>query len=619
MINILRSIPWAFRMTLHTAPVPFLTAVCTTLLLTFMPSAQVVLVNAAVGSVASGDTAASLTWAAVIGVLVAAYLLLQRASTSLFTMTKARVNAAAHQKLNTTLARVNPEVMSEPGMQKHLRAARESLTKQEIPTQANSVVTLCAAVAMVLLLCATIAGTSLPAAFFVAGCMVPLSAAMVLLAKRDYRIYGQVYEDRREEAYFLDALTHPSTAREIATLGAGGFFADGVARARDRATGREYHLEAVRGIVVGFSGLICSVLLMGALYCLISSGASAGEIAGALVGTLTCIAATQDVGYAFGQVSNGAMSIAQYRAFVDNPRYVLASETTHHNPPATGDSPRELTVRSLSVTYPGVDAPTLHQVNLHIQRGQMVALVGASGAGKTTLVRGILGLTPTTAGSVLFDDTPVDSLSVQQVFKHTTLLSQDYGRYELTVRENLLLGTHAQGQEPPTDQRLWDALSKARAAEFVQALPAGLDTQLGEQWGGAGLSGGQWQRLALARLILRNTALWILDEPTSAIDAHAEEEIFATLRKVAADHMTILVSHRAWTLKHADVIHVVDRGTIVESGTYAELLGAGGRFAEIFASQIEDAPEHTPSNLPVADGAESADDTGFTKEGAPSC
>ena len=85
--------------------------------------------------------------------------------------------------------------------------------------------------------------------------------------------------------------------------------------------------------MVGFAGFICSALLMGALYCLISSGASAGEIAGALVGTLTCIAATQDVGYAFGQVSNGAMSIAQYRAFVDNPRYVLASETTHHNPP----------------------------------------------------------------------------------------------------------------------------------------------------------------------------------------------------------------------------------------------------------------------------------------------
>jgi lipid A export ATP-binding/permease msbA len=123
----------------------------------------------------------------------------------------------------------------------------------------------------------------------------------------------------------------------------------------------------------------------------------------------------------------------------------------------------------------------------------------------------------------------------------------------------------------------------------------------------------------LARLILRNTALWVLDEPTSAIDAHAEEQIFATLRKVAADHMTILVSHRAWTLKHADVIHVVDHGTIVESGTYAELLGAGGRFAEIFASQIEDAPKHTPSGLSVADGAGSADDTGFTKEGAPSC
>ena len=114
MLNILRSIPWAFRITLHTASVPFLAAVCTTLLLTFMPSAQVVLVNAAVGSVASGDTAASLTWAVVIGALVAAYLLVQRASMSLFTMTKARVNAAAHQKLNTTLARVKPEPIPTP-------------------------------------------------------------------------------------------------------------------------------------------------------------------------------------------------------------------------------------------------------------------------------------------------------------------------------------------------------------------------------------------------------------------------------------------------------------------------------------------------------------------------
>ena len=136
-----------------------------------------------------------------------------------------------------------------------------------------------------------------------------------------------------------------------------------------------------------------------------------------------------------------------------------------------------------------------------------------------------------------------------------------------------------------TDEQLWDTLEKARAAEFVRALPAGLDTQLGEQWGGVGLSGGQWQRLALARLILRNTDLWVLDEPTSAIDAETEEDIFTSLREIAAGHMTILVSHRAWTLRHADRIYVMDAGAIVESGTYAELMARDSYFARLFASQ----------------------------------
>ena len=119
----------------------------------------------------------------------------------------------------------------------------------------------------------------------------------------------------------------------------------------------------------------------------------------------------------------------------------------------------------------------------------------------------------------------------------------------------------------------------------MRALPEGLDTRLGEQWGGVGLSGGQWQRLALARLILRNTDLWVLDEPTSAIDAETEEDIFTSLREIAAGHMTVLVSHRAWTLRHADRIYVMDAGAIVESGTYAELMARDSYFARLFASQ----------------------------------
>src|SRR5690606_37757149 len=113
----------------------------------------------------------------------------------------------------------------------------------------------------------------------------------------------------------------------------------------------------------------------------------------------------------------------------------------------------------------------------------------------------------------------------------------------LTVRETVLLGTP---EVDVTDEQIWLALERAHAADFVRALPGGLGSQLGQQWGGAGLSGGQWQRIALARIHLRNAPIWILDEPTSAIDAEGEREIFAALRQVKDDHITIVVSHRAW-------------------------------------------------------------------------
>ena len=135
-----------------------------------------------------------------------------------------------------------------------------------------------------------------------------------------------------------------------------------------------------------------------------------------------------------------------------------------------------------------------------------------------------------------------------------------------------------------TDVRM-PRMDGAEATRRIRALPDGLDTRLGTQLDGVGLSGGQWQRLALARVHLRRAGVWVLDEPTSAIDAEAEQEVFAELRRQRADRVTIVVSHRAWTLREMDHIYVFDAGRVVEEGRYADLLAAGGRFAEIFAAQ----------------------------------
>nr|WP_281361731.1 ABC transporter ATP-binding protein [Nakamurella aerolata] len=237
----------------------------------------------------------------------------------------------------------------------------------------------------------------------------------------------------------------------------------------------------------------------------------------------------------------------------------------------------------VSVVYPRAAATALNDASVLARRGEMIALVGANGAGKTTLVRALVGLVRVSSGAVLVDGRRLTDLPLTERLSHFGLLTQEFGRYELTVRQAVLLGL-PEGVDV-ADDAIWRALEIAHLAALVADLPDGLDTQLGEQFGGTGLSGGQWQRLALARIAVRNAGIWILDEPTSTVDAETEREIFGELLQHRRHRITIVVSHRAWTLKGMDRIYVLDAGRIVQCGSYEELLGTPGRFRELFAEQ----------------------------------
>jgi ATP-binding cassette subfamily B protein len=206
----------------------------------------------------------------------------------------------------------------------------------------------------------------------------------------------------------------------------------------------------------------------------------------------------------------------------------------------------------------------------------MIALVGVNGAGKTTAINLLVGGLMPSAGRVLIDGRDAAGMSESERLGHFGLLVQEFGRFEFTLRDAVALGS----PEAVSD----DAVRRALAGTFAADLP--LDTQLGQQWGGTGISGGQWQRVALARIHLRGAGVWILDEPTSAIDAEAEREIFADLRRTKDSRITIVVSHRASTLTEMDRIYVIDDGSVVQEGTYPELMAAiGGRFARLFTTQ----------------------------------
>jgi ATP-binding cassette subfamily B protein len=246
--------------------------------------------------------------------------------------------------------------------------------------------------------------------------------------------------------------------------------------------------------------------------------------------------------------------------------------------------PGTIEVASLSHRYAGKSTDALSGVSLTLRRGEVTALVGFNGSGKSTLSKLISGLYLPTEGQVLWDGTPTGDADPQALWKQVALVPQDYAHWPLTVRENVTLGQPS----PRGDASVREACEAAGADEVVARLGAGLGTLLAREWlGGEELSGGQWQRIALARAFFRQAGLLVLDEPTANLDPRAEYRIFQRLRGLARDRVVLLVTHRITNLAVADRIIVLDAGRVVQDGTYQELAAQpDGLFQELLSYQV---------------------------------
>ena len=279
-------------------------------------------------------------------------------------------------------------------------------------------------------------------------------------------------------------------------------------------------------------------------------------------------------------IADQALFLTDLLAFFDMKPTIQSKPNALPAPRPIG---RGFEFRDVSFVYPGTDRLVLNRLNFRLGPGERVALIGENGQGKTTIVKLITRLYDPTEGQILLDGVDLREYDLEDLYREIGVIFQDFMRYEMTARENIAVGKI---EELEDLRALEAAAQKSLANEVIARLAGHYDQMLGRRFeGGVDLSGGEWQKLALARAYLRDAQLLILDEPTAALDARSEYQVFQRFAELTAGKMALFISHRFSTVRMADRIVVLESGRIAEEGSHAELASRGGRYAEMFELQ----------------------------------
>jgi len=305
-------------------------------------------------------------------------------------------------------------------------------------------------------------------------------------------------------------------------------------------------------------------------------------------GTLTLLAnAIRDASSNLQQTFSTLSTIADQALFLTDLIAFFDMKPSIRSKPDALPAPRPIRegfeFRGVSFRYPGSSRLVLNRLNFHLRPGERVALIGENGEGKTTIVKLLTRLYDPVEGQVLLDGIDLREYDLEDLYREIGVIFQDFMRYEMTARENIGVGRIERLNDP---ELLLQSAQKSMATDVLRKLPAGMDQMLGRRFdGGVDLSGGEWQKVALARAYLRDAQVLILDEPTSALDARSEYEVFKRFAELTAGKMALFISHRFSTVRMADRIVVLENGRIAEEGDHDTLTSLGGRYAEMFELQ----------------------------------
>ncbi len=415
-------------------------------------------------------------------------------------------------------------------------------------------------------------------------CVVPAFLGETHFAFMGYSLNFRQTPAKREMEYLRVLGGSKESAKELKLFGLAPFLVGRYAKLSN-----ELHAQTV--------GLAKRKLMVGGLLSLLGTlgyyGSYAFVIYETVVGALTIGSLYFLTGAIAGASTNIQAVFATFSTIADQALFVTDLLDFFAMKPTVSSKPNALPVprpilegfefRNVSFTYPGHTRMVLSDVSFHLKRGERLALVGENGQGKTTIVKLLTRLYDPTAGQILLDGVDLREYDLEDLWRETGVIFQDFMRYDMTAAENIAMGKI---EERENTFRVRSAAQKSLAEQVIRKLPKSYEQILGRRFeGGVDLSGGEWQKMALARAYLRDAQLLILDEPTAALDAKSEHEVFQRFAELTHGKMALLISHRFSTVKMADRILVLEQGQIAEQGDHEELLLRGGRYAEMFELQ----------------------------------